>query len=129
MSSESANVESCLQKVQQAVESGDLTASALENIKCWLTESRYRQYVPQIVEHVEQGMWRELDDAFWTVIPFGTGGRRGKMYPFGSNSINERTIGESAQGLAQYIKEVKPCLLYTSPSPRDQRGSRMPSSA
>ena len=25
--------------------------------------------------------------------------------------------------------EPKPCLLYTSPSPRDQRGSRMPSSA
>ena len=23
----------------------------------------------------------------------------------------------------------EPCLLYTSPSPRDQRGSRMPSSA
>ena len=23
----------------------------------------------------------------------------------------------------------RPCLLYTSPSPRDQRGSRMPSSA
>ena len=26
-------------------------------------------------------------------------------------------------------KHVKDCLLYTSPSPRDQRGSRMPSSA
>ena len=25
--------------------------------------------------------------------------------------------------------EFKNCLLYTSPSPRDQRGSRMPSSA
>ena len=25
--------------------------------------------------------------------------------------------------------EVRGCLLYTSPSPRDQRGSRMPSSA
>ena len=25
--------------------------------------------------------------------------------------------------------EIKLCLLYTSPSPRDQRGSRMPSSA
>ena len=24
---------------------------------------------------------------------------------------------------------ISPCLLYTSPSPRDQRGSRMPSSA
>ena len=26
-------------------------------------------------------------------------------------------------------QEVQGCLLYTSPSPRDQRGSRMPSSA
>ena len=26
-------------------------------------------------------------------------------------------------------KEIIGCLLYTSPSPRDQRGSRMPSSA
>ena len=27
------------------------------------------------------------------------------------------------------MKMISPCLLYTSPSPRDQRGSRMPSSA
>ena len=27
------------------------------------------------------------------------------------------------------LYDIKPCLLYTSPSPRDQRGSRMPSSA
>ena len=27
------------------------------------------------------------------------------------------------------LKENDDCLLYTSPSPRDQRGSRMPSSA
>ena len=27
------------------------------------------------------------------------------------------------------IANYTPCLLYTSPSPRDQRGSRMPSSA
>ena len=27
------------------------------------------------------------------------------------------------------IDPTSPCLLYTSPSPRDQRGSRMPSSA
>ena len=26
-------------------------------------------------------------------------------------------------------QETQTCLLYTSPSPRDQRGSRMPSSA
>ena len=27
------------------------------------------------------------------------------------------------------LENRQPCLLYTSPSPRDQRGSRMPSSA
>ena len=29
----------------------------------------------------------------------------------------------------EYATEEQVCLLYTSPSPRDQRGSRMPSSA
>ncbi|MGW8256747.1 MAG: phospho-sugar mutase, partial [Thermoguttaceae bacterium] len=46
-----------------------------------------------------------LEEAFWTVIPFGTGGRRGRMYPIGCNAINDRTIGESAQGLADYVKQ------------------------
>ena len=33
--------------------------------------------------------------------------------------------------LAHFVDRglIKACLLYTSPSPRDQRGSRMPSSA
>ena len=31
--------------------------------------------------------------------------------------------------IQKWIKEGKLCLLYTSPSPRDQRGSPMPSSA
>ena len=52
--------------------------------------------------------WRQLDDVFFTVIPFGTGGRRGRMYPIGSNAINDRTIGESAQGLAQYVLSQAP---------------------
>ena len=29
----------------------------------------------------------------------------------------------------RYEAQLRDCLLYTSPSPRDQRGSRMPSSA
>src|SRR5262249_44494635 len=49
----------------------------------------------------------ELDDAFYTVIEFGTGGRRGKMYPVGTNVLNERTIGESARGLADYVTARK----------------------
>ena len=33
------------------------------------------------------------------------------------------------RGDAVAVLPWDPCLLYTSPSPRDQRGSRMPSSA
>ena len=36
---------------------------------------------------------------------------------------------EGGTELGAYASEVKSCLLYTSPSPRDKRQSRMPSSA
>ncbi len=70
---------------------------------CWLTQDRYATYLPLVLEQIKSEKWKVLDDAFWTVIPFGTGGRRGRMYDIGSNAINDRTIGESAQGLADYI--------------------------
>ncbi|TWT38056.1 Phosphoglucomutase [Posidoniimonas corsicana] len=99
-------IDESLAAAKQAVADGKLTESALGNLTAWLTEDRYAEYADQIVEHVERGDWQTLDDVFWTIIPFGTGGRRGKMYPFGSNAINDRTIGESAQGLANYVKDT-----------------------
>ncbi len=85
-----------------------LSAEARDNVRRWLTEDRYAEFAPQVAEHIAAGRWQELDDAFWTVIPFGTGGRRGRMYPIGCNAINVRTIGESARGLAEYVKENVP---------------------
>ena len=38
-------------------------------------------------------------------------------------------VNPSVVGTAKVVKEVYPCLLYTSPSPRDRTRSRMPSSA
>jgi len=97
-----------LQSVAQAVELGRLTVSAGDHIRSWLTDARYAEYAPQVLEHIQAEKWQILDDVFWTVIPFGTGGRRGKMYPIGCNAINARTIGESAQGLANYVRSLKP---------------------
>jgi phosphomannomutase len=94
-----------LADLRSAAAANKLSASAAENIRKWLTEPRYAEYAPQVAEHIAAGKWKELDDVFWTVIPFGTGGRRGKMYPIGCNAINDRTIGESAQGLADYVRE------------------------
>jgi phosphomannomutase len=93
-----------LAQLETAVSNGQLTAGAARNIRAWLVEPRYADYAPEVVEHIEGERWKELDDVFWTVIPFGTGGRRGKMYPIGCNAINDRTIGESAQGLADYVR-------------------------
>ena len=67
-------------------------------MRAWLTEPRYAAYADEVAAHVAAGKWQVLDDVFWTVIPFGTGGRRGKMYPIGSNAINDRTIGERRRG-------------------------------
>jgi len=99
------DVQGALGQLEKAAAEGKLSEGAIKNIRAWLTEPRYAEYAPQVAEHVAAGKWRELDDAFWTVIPFGTGGRRGKMYPIGTNAINDRTMGESAQGLADYVKE------------------------
>src|SRR6267378_7505707 len=95
-----------LEKVKHAVAEGKLSASAAENMRAWLTEPRYAAYADEVAAHVTADKWKQLDDVFWTTIPFGTGGRRGKMYPIGSNAINDRTIGESAQGLADYVKKA-----------------------
>ena len=42
---------------------------------------------------------------------------------------DEDNVHENANDNHDVLCESLVCLLYTSPSPRDQRGSRMPSSA
>ncbi|MBM4000539.1 MAG: phospho-sugar mutase [Planctomycetes bacterium] len=91
--------------LEQGSAEGRLTTGAVSNIRRWLTEPRFAEYASAVESHLREGRWKTLDDVFWTVIPFGTGGRRGRMYPIGSNAINDRTIGESAQGVAEYVLE------------------------
>ena len=50
------------------------------------------------------------------------------MYIFyGTEAAYDKTKGSLADGQFRYV--IYTCLLYTSPSPRDKRQSRMPSSA
>ncbi len=99
------DTQTVLARLQAAAAEKRLSPGAVENIRTWLTEPYLEEYAPQVADHLATGTWKELDDAFWTMIPFGTGGRRGKMYPIGCNAINDRTIGETAQGLADYVKQ------------------------
>lgn len=106
MSAVTFDREGTLAQVENAGKQGKLSPGAVENLRAWLTQPRYEKYAPQIAADIGEGKWKQLDDVFWTIIPFGTGGRRGMMAPYGSNAINDRTIGESAQGLAEYVKET-----------------------
>ncbi len=99
------DTQAALAQLGSAEAEDQISASAAENIRTWLTEPYLEEYAPQIAEHIAAGAWQKLDDLFWTIIPFGTGGRRGRMDPIGCNAINDRTIGESAQGLADYVKQ------------------------
>ena len=94
-----------LKELENAATEKMLSPSAVKNIRAWLSQPYLSDYAPQVAEHLAAGKFQQLEDVFWTVIPFGTGGRRGRLYPIGCNAINDRTIGESAQGLADYVKE------------------------
>lgn len=92
-----------LKGAEQAVSEGKLTPAAFENLKRWLTEPQFADFVPAITSDLDRGDWSRIDRMFWEVIPFGTGGRRGVMGDYGSASMNRRTVAESAQGLASYL--------------------------
>jgi len=81
----------------------NLSEEAAKNLEAWLTEPKYQEYKEELEELVSAGEWQKLEDAFYKVVEFGTGGRRGTTGA-GSARINKVTIGESAQALCEYAK-------------------------
>ena len=51
------------------------------------------------------------------------------FYTKGESDLAALKINTTLQDTVYFIELLKDCLLYTSPSPRDKRQSRMPSSA
>ncbi len=88
--------------IQAAASRGDLSANAAKNLWHWLSRPEYASYQPTLMAALEEGRFPELEAAFWEILPFGTGGRRGRMGPFGSATVNDRTVAESAAGIAHY---------------------------
>src|SRR5690349_664370 len=96
-----------LKRVSHAESASRLSRAAAANVRRWLIEPPFASYRNRLLDDIEQGRWHVLDEAFYAVLEFGTGGRRGKMYPVGTNVLNERTIAESARGLADYVISKK----------------------
>ena len=54
---------------------------------------------------------------------------RGGYNEHEDNLPHDEYVAWQKDCLAEMLRLIKPCLLYTSPSPRDRTRSRMPSSA
>ena len=82
-------------------------------------------------KQVYLGLYADEEDAARALVEYV---ERGIVDPPGRGGVTSEHRGvswnvASKKWVAQKRVHGKNCLLYTSPSPRDQRGSRMPSSA
>ena len=92
--------------MREAVRAGRLTREAGRNIRHWLVGRGYEPFRNELLGLIRASDFAELQRCFWEVVPFGTGGRRGPMAALGSATINARTVGESACGLARYLQSL-----------------------
>ena len=93
---------------------GSLEGNYLE-IKSPIVGTFYRSSSPDKPQYVKPGDTIEVGSVVCIVEAM-------KLF----NEIESEVSGKIVKVM---LEDASPCLLYTSPSPRDQRGSRMPSSA
>ena len=78
-----------------------------------LVQERYEKWVnhpnldPRYKDDLANMTEEEKNDAFYTLIEFGTAGMRGLLGP-GTNRINIHTIRKATQGYANYIQKAGP---------------------
>lgn len=73
-----------------------------ERINSWLNGAYDEETKKEIRDLLEAKNEKELTDAFYRDLEFGTGGLRGIM-GVGTNRMNKYTVGRATQGLANYI--------------------------
>ena len=89
-----------------------------ERINSWLNGAYDEETKKEIKNLLDSQNEKELTDAFYGDLEFGTGGLRGIM-GVGTNRMNKYTVGRATQGLANYIlkqngKDFKVAIGYDS---------------
>jgi len=113
-------------KIENAMASKQLLASAADNIRALLNSDSSEFYSRVISELIAGGHWDELSDRFYKTLEFGTGGLRGRtigkivtkaergnagaderpQFPcVGTNAMNFANVNRATQGLVAYAKE------------------------
>jgi phosphoglucomutase len=120
---------SFLPLLDPAVQSGKLLTASKENILAYLEKSTGEDWeVASLKELIEGGEWTELNDRFYQVLKFGTGGLRGRTmgrvvtkaergastsgapdHPaVGTNTMNFFSLSRATQGLTRYLARSFP---------------------
>ncbi len=86
---------------------GNLGREAADRLRSWLSGGLPFTYPDILGKHLEEKRIDLLFDCFWQDIPFGTGGRRGRV-GYGSNRVNPTTIAITIQGHCEYVKKTFP---------------------
>jgi len=83
------------------MEKVDLLTQVKKKANQWL-KGEYDQQTRDQVKHLMENDEKELIDAFYKDLEFGTGGLRGLMGS-GTNRMNIYTVGSATQGLSNYL--------------------------
>ncbi|ETR67582.1 MAG: phosphomannomutase [Candidatus Magnetoglobus multicellularis str. Araruama] len=81
---------------------------AISFIDQWLQNPLFADQHAAILSHIEFNKSDILLDAFHQRLPFGTGGRRGRV-GYGPNRINPGTVALSVQGHCNFMKDHFDC--------------------
>lgn len=84
---------------------GDRGAAAAEALRLWLSGNIPLADPEWIGRHLLDDHLGLLFDAFWQILPFGTGGRRGPV-GYGPNRMNTATVGMTVQGHCDYLRKM-----------------------
>ena len=98
----------------------------------YLMPSVYQGMYNAFTRDVERELFpclKHYNIAFYAYNPLAGGMLTGKHIDVNQNPADGRFAGNIEYQNRYWKSDYFSCLLYTSPSPRDQRGTRMPSSA
>ena len=77
-----------------------------QKVEAWLA-GNYDVATKSVIQQLQQEDPKELEDAFYKNLEFGTGGLRGLM-GVGTNRMNKYTVGMATQGFANYLNQCFP---------------------
>ena len=83
-----------------------MDALILEKVNTWLNGS-FDPATKNEIKKLQAENEKDLADAFYRNLEFGTGGLRGIM-GVGTNRMNKYTVGMATQGYANYLKKTYP---------------------